>query len=111
MLNSRRALVLAFVRITAGQVAFQLPTEVMGVASTFEPGDGLPSESFTLSFVTENVRMKRGLRFVMTDYLLSLYIQPDFTFNIDLDSTRFAFDPLSTLNVSRVSELLVPRRM
>ena len=67
---ARRALLVAvaLAQIVNGHVAFQHPTDVMGVATTFQRGDGLPSSSFTLSFTLSQMQVRVSSRVLMVDY-------------------------------------------
>ena len=89
----------------SGGVAFQRAADVMGVASTFESGDGLPTSSFVLQFVMLQLRMLSRSFPVMMDFALAFYLDESNSLVVSLDSTTYFFDLLTVTGLSW-SELL-----
>ena len=54
------AVLAALIAPSHGQLSFQLPTDIIGFKSTFQEGDGLPTQNFTLSYMAKQYNRNRA---------------------------------------------------
>ena len=86
--------------LVAPQLTFQRSTDVLGMASTFEEGTGLPTRNFTIS---TTVRSGSGrARFVIhragTLFSMAVYAASSGLLDIVIDSTSYTFDPSTVMS-------------
>lgn len=87
-------------RLAAAQLTFQRSTDVLGMASTFEEGTGLPTRNFTIS---TTVRSGSGrARFVIhragTLFSMAVYAASSGLLDVVIDSTSYTFDPSTVMS-------------
>jgi len=81
--------------LTAAALTFQRPTDILGVASVFQEGTGLPTRNFTMSFAVRSSSGRNVVNIQRAGYVFSVAYFPGTSGLLDviLDSTSYLFDP------------------
>ena len=87
------------------QVMFQKTTDVMGAASVFQEETGLPTDSFTISYMASQ-QMRLATYMFMINYDLSILFNEDLLVRVDFDSASHYFDPLGAMGLTPSKLLL-----
>ena len=84
---------------------FQKTTDVMGAASVFQEETGLPTDSFTISYMASQ-QMRLATYMFMINYDLSILFNEDLLVRVDFDSASHYFDPLGAMGLTPSKLLL-----
>ena len=83
---------IVILRPVDASLAFQRPTDILGFASVFEEGRGLPTRNFTLSIALKSSSSIERLQLGMCDFTFYCYIDPvSRSVDVGFESTSYFF--------------------
>ena len=88
------AMVLAAPHPAVATLSFQRPTNLLGFATTFQEGTGLPTRNFTMSFTVQSSCGRERFQIAMCDFAFYFYQDPSTStadVGIDYRSHSFSF--------------------